>query len=289
MPYTQYAATLETNAVTLQQQLSKMKEDIKHLQQMKRLNVYPTPPGYYRSFRTTDGLVICRRCNQVGHFACVCPGNLPPPRAPTHYQNHRHNYVPPAPSQYPRPLYPSNRPSNQYSQRLPYRSQTNGHDTMGYPYPRNAIYTNPSRRPPFSFANQTDNKYQARRSNIPGQNNNYSNVIQNHALKDRQCLVSDTLDHKPITILIDTGSSITLLDEQLYCSLSIVPPQQPIQFSVSGADDRPLIALGVTSWSIAIDDNTFQVQLVVTRYYPFPCGIGNRLPIYTWLHYQFSN
>ena len=65
---------------------------------MKSPNVYPTPPGNYRSFRTTDGLVICRRCNQVGHCARACPGNLPPPRAPTHYQNHRHNYVPPTTS-----------------------------------------------------------------------------------------------------------------------------------------------------------------------------------------------
>ena len=118
---------------------------------------------------------------------------------------------------------------------------------MGYPYPRNTIYTNPSRRPPFSSADQTDNKYQARRSNIPGQNNNYSDVIQNHALKDCQCLVSGTLDHKPITILIDTGFSISLLDEQLYCSLSFVPPLQPIQFLVSGADNRPLIAQGITA------------------------------------------
>ena len=87
-PHTQYAAPLDTNPVTLQQQLSKMKEDIKHLQQIKRPNVYPTLPGNYRSFRTTDGLVICRRCNQVGHFAHACPGNLPPPRAPTCFQNH---------------------------------------------------------------------------------------------------------------------------------------------------------------------------------------------------------
>ena len=136
---------------------------------------------------------------------------------------------------------------------------------MGYPCLRNATYTNPSRRPPFSSADQTDNKYQARRSNIPGQNNNYSNVIQNHALKDRQCLVSGTLYHKPIAILIDKGSSISLLDEQLHCPLSLVPPLQPIQFSVSGADDRCLIALGITSLPIAIDDNTFQVQFVVTR------------------------
>ena len=41
-PHTQSAAPL----ITLQQQLSKMKEDIKHLQQMKRANVYPTPPGH---------------------------------------------------------------------------------------------------------------------------------------------------------------------------------------------------------------------------------------------------
>ena len=88
IPHTQYAAPLDTIPAALQQQLSKMKEDIKHLQQMKCLNVYPTPPGYYRSFRTTDGLVICRRRNQVGHFARVCPGNLLPPRAPTYYQNH---------------------------------------------------------------------------------------------------------------------------------------------------------------------------------------------------------
>ena len=59
-PHTQYAAPLDTNPVALQQQLSKMKEDIKHLQLMKRPNVYPAPPGNYRSFRTTDGLVICR-------------------------------------------------------------------------------------------------------------------------------------------------------------------------------------------------------------------------------------
>ena len=141
---------------------------------------------------------------------------------------------------------------------------------MGYPHPR--TYTNPSWRSPFSSADQTDNKYQARRSNIPGQNNNYSNVIQNHALKDCQCLVSCTLDHKTITILIDTGSSISLLDEQLYCLLPFVPPLQPIQFS--GADDRPLIALGITSLSIATDDNTFQAQLVVTRNILFPEILG---------------
>ena len=49
-PHTQYAAPLDTNLVTLQHQLSKMKEDIKHLQQMKCPNVYPTPTANYRSF-----------------------------------------------------------------------------------------------------------------------------------------------------------------------------------------------------------------------------------------------
>ena len=143
---------------------------------------------------------------------------------------------------------------------------------MGYPYPPDATYTNPLRRPSFSSVNQTNNKYQAGRSNIPGQNNNYSNVIQDHALQDRECLVSGTLDHKPMTVLIDTGSSISLLDEQLYCLLPFDPPLQPIQFS--GADDRPLIALGITSLSIATDDNTFQAQLVVTRNILFPEILG---------------
>ena len=113
-PHTQYPAPLDTNPATLQKQLSKMKENINHLQQMKRPNVYLTLPGNYRSFCTTDGLVICWRCNQVGHFACACQGNLPPPRAATHYQNDQHNYVPPATSQYPRPSHTPNRPSNQY-------------------------------------------------------------------------------------------------------------------------------------------------------------------------------
>ena len=85
---------------------------------------------------------------------------------------------------------------------------------MGYPYPQDAIYTNPSQRPPFPSTDRTDNKYQAR-SNIPGQQNNYSNVIQYHALQDWQCLISGSLDNKPIMILTDTGSSISLLDEQL--------------------------------------------------------------------------
>ena len=90
-------------------------------------------------------------------------------------------------------------------------------------------------------------------------------MIQNRALQDQQRLVLDNLDNKPIIILIDTGSSIGLLDEQLYYSLSSVTPLQPILFSVSEADNRPLIALGKTFISIAINDETFRVQLIVTR------------------------
>ena len=60
------------------------------------------------------------------------------------------------------------------------------------------------------------------------------------------------------------------MNEQLYCSLSFVPPLEPIQFSVSGVDDRPLIALGIASISIDIGGNTFQVQLVVTSNILFP-------------------
>ena len=191
-PHTQYAAPLDTSPVALQQQLSKMKEDIKDLQQMTRPNTYPASPGNCRNFRTTDRLMICRRCNQIGHFACACPGNLPPPRAPTHYQNHRRNYVPPDPSQHPRPVYTPNRPSNQYSQCPSYGSHINQRDPMGYPYPQDTTYSSPSRRPPFSSADQTGNKYQTRRTSIPGQHNNYSNVIQNHPLQDQQCL------HPPI-------------------------------------------------------------------------------------------
>ena len=165
-----------------------MKEDIKHLQQMTRRNTYPASNGNYRSFRTTDGLLICRRCNQVGHFARACPGNLPPPRAPTHYQNHQHNYVPSGLSQHPWPSYIPKCPYNQYYQRPSYRSHVNQRDPRGYPYPQDATYTSTSRRPFFSSADQTGNKYQPRRTNILGQDNNYSNVIQNHPLQDQQCL-----------------------------------------------------------------------------------------------------
>ena len=53
-----------------------------------------------------------------------------------------------------------------------------------------------------------------------------------------------------------------------------MPPLQPIPFSILGADDKPLVALGKTSLTIAIDDNTFQVQLVVMRSILFPVVLG---------------
>ena len=99
-------------------------------------------------------------------------------------------------------------------------------------------------------------------------------MIQNHALQDWQCLVSGNLDNKPIFSLIDTGSSISLLDGQLYYSLSLVPLLQPIPFSVSGADGKPQIALRKTFVSIAIDSDIFWVQLVVTKNILLPVVLG---------------
>ena len=60
------------------------------------------------------------------------------------------------------------------------------------------------------------------------------------------------------------------MDEQLYYSLSLVPLLQPTPFSVSRADDKPLIVLGKIAIPIAIDDNPFQVRVVVTRNILFP-------------------
>ena len=53
---------------------------------------------------------------------------------------------------------------NQHSQHPSYRPNSNRHDTMGYRYPQDFIYTNPSRKPPLPSADRTD-KYR-RRSTI---------------------------------------------------------------------------------------------------------------------------
>ena len=237
---------------------------------MKHPHAYPASPRNYKSFRTTDGLLICRWCNRFGDFARAWETNFTPPKAPTRQQNPRHIYIPQDTSQYPQLSYIP----NQCSQHAPYEANNRRHDTMEYPYPQDAIYTNHSQKPPFPSAHQANNKYQARRSNIPGQHKDYNNVIKNHALQDRQCLLSGYLDKNSITILIDAGSSISLLNKQLYYWLSLVLPLQPIPYSVSGANNKPLISLGKTFISIAIDDDTFQMQLVVTRNIPFPVALG---------------
>ena len=93
-PQHQYAPHLDTNSVSLQHQFSEMKAEIRQVKRMKHPNAYPTLPGNYRSFRTTEVLVICRRCNRVQHFAYISKANLMPPEVPTSYQNHQHNYIP---------------------------------------------------------------------------------------------------------------------------------------------------------------------------------------------------
>ena len=128
-----------------------MKSEIRHLQQMKGPNAYHTPPGNYGNFRTTDGLVICRSYRER-HFAHARKANLPPLKVPTRYQNHRHNYIPHDISQYLQPSYIP----NQHSHRAPYKTKDKRHDTMGYPCTQDAIYTNPSRKPLFLSADQTE-------------------------------------------------------------------------------------------------------------------------------------
>ena len=98
--------------------------------------------------------------------------------------------------------------------------------------------------------------------------------MQTHALQDRECLLSSNLDNETITILIDTNSPFSLLGEQLYYLLSSIPPLEPILFSVSGEDNKPLIVLGETFISITINDDTFWLQLVVTRNILFPVVLG---------------
>ena len=71
-----------------------MKSEIRHLQQMKSPNAYPTISANYRSFRTMDNQVNCRQCNRVENFTLACQTNVMPTKEPTLYQNHRPAYVP---------------------------------------------------------------------------------------------------------------------------------------------------------------------------------------------------
>ena len=74
------------------------------------------------------------------------------------------------------------------------------------------------------------------------------------------------------------------MDEQSYYSLSSITPLQLLLFSVSGADDKPLIALGKTFISTAVDGDTFWVQLVVTRNILFPVVLGiDSLQTHSWI------
>ena len=59
-----------------------------------------------------------------------------------------------------------------------------------------------------------------------------------------------------------------LLHKSLRRAIILLP------FSVSGADDKPVIALGKTFISIAIHDDAFRVQLAVTRNIVFPVVLG---------------
>ena len=66
-------------------------------------------------------------------------------------------YLPPPPNILAHHMLSTPPSPNQYSQRPSYRSPANRHNTMGYPYPQDAIYTNPSRRPTFQSTDHTDN------------------------------------------------------------------------------------------------------------------------------------
>ena len=131
-----------------------MKIEIMYLQQKKR-PIYPIPPGNYRHFRTTDGLVICRRCNCVGHFTHAWKANLPPMKVPPRYQNHKFSYLPTT----HRNIHSLCISQINNSQRAPYKTNNKKHDTMRYLYSQDAIYTNPSWKLLFPSAGKTDNKY----------------------------------------------------------------------------------------------------------------------------------
>ena len=189
--HNQYAAPLDTNPVALQQNLSKMKAEIKQVQQTRHPNSYPNNPGASRRFRPTDGQIICRCCNNVGDFARSCKTNLAPaktnirfPHAQSYagsYENQRPSHVNHGISQYPQPQYVPNHNPRQNVFRTEKDEKPN---TMGYHYPQDYIYTRVPRQPTFQFGNQAMTKYQSGRTNIPSQHTNYSNVVQNHALQE---------------------------------------------------------------------------------------------------------
>lgn len=74
----QYAARLDTNPAALQQLLSKMRAEIKQLQQTRCPSSCPNAPETIKSFLTMDVQIICCCCNQFGHFAHLYKTNITP-------------------------------------------------------------------------------------------------------------------------------------------------------------------------------------------------------------------
>ena len=94
--------------------------------------------------------------------------------------------------------------------------------------------------------------------------------------------MSDKLVNKIVSILIDTSSSISFLDEKLKYSLSSISPLQLIELAVLDTDDKRPISLDKTVLPIAIDDDdTFVLHLIVTRNMLFPVVMG--------INFLFSN
>ena len=202
-------------------------------------NYYANTTGASRSFRTMVGQIIYRCCNRAEHLACLCRANLAPLKTKKHFahtQPHAGGCVNQS-SVIETMAHCNICSDNMHPIITPgilISGQRKATRTIiwGYNYPQDYIYT---RYPPASPSRfQKFKKWQISSQKIqylrPTQD--YSNVIQNHALPEQQCLVPDKLDNKTISILIDTYSSICLLDEQLYYSLPSVPQLQPIQFPI---------------------------------------------------------
>ena len=140
-----------------------MKEDIKHLQQMTCPNAYPVSPGNYRNFRATDGLVICQHCNQVAqktyhlqehpHITRITDATMSLLVPPNIHGDRTLQIAPPINILNALPI------DNTTVNRILWEILICKIPPI--PIPHNNHH--------FSSADQTDNKYQARRTNIPTQ------------------------------------------------------------------------------------------------------------------------
>ena len=159
---------------------------MKQLQQVRCPNSCPNNPGTSRSLR-----IICRHYNSVGHFAQSCKTNLAPVKTNTifplvqpyadGYQNQRPGYVDHRTSQYLQPLYVPNHNPWQNAFMI---ENNKKHNAIRYHYPQDYICTKAPQQTTSQFENQTNDKYQARKTNIQSQHKDYSNVIQNHTLQE---------------------------------------------------------------------------------------------------------